>query len=96
MVRTTQLGSVYALSQRSNDSGVSEANSRPPCVGSITITFYDTGGHVVPQVSFAPLGRINPNTIEQHLPFIYRAIQREQVTDRRRAAARPLERSDNE
>ena len=54
----------------------------PVSCGSITITFFDGGGHMVPEVSFAPLGRINPNTIERFLPFIYQAIQREQVRER--------------
>lgn len=55
----------------------------PVVIGSITITFLDADGHLIPEVSFAPLGRINPNTIERYLPFIYREIQRAQVKERR-------------
>jgi hypothetical protein len=56
-----------------------------PVAGEITLRFYDSGaGQLVPQVSFGPLGRINPNTIEKHLPFIYREIQRQQVIERKR------------
>lgn len=55
-----------------------------PVMGSMTVTFLDAGqGHMVPEVTFAPLGRINPNTLERFLPFIYREIQREQVKERR-------------
>lgn len=53
-----------------------------PVAGSITITFYDADGHMVPEVSFAPLGRINPNTIERYLPYIYQQIQQEQAAVR--------------
>jgi hypothetical protein len=56
-----------------------------PVVGEITLRFYDSeAGGLVPEVSFRPLGRINPNTIEKHLPFIYREIQRQQVIERKR------------
>lgn len=63
-------------------------------VGSITITFHEVEGHVIPEVSFAPLGRINPNTIERCLPFIYQQIQRQQVADRRSTSSNASERSD--
>ena len=54
-----------------------------PEAGCITIRFYDSGmAGLVPKVSFAPLGRINPNTIEKHLPHIYREIARAQVQER--------------
>lgn len=55
--------------------------------GSINITFYEDDGNVTPVVTFMPLGRINPNTLERCLPFIYREIQRQQVKDRRRSEA---------
>jgi hypothetical protein len=56
-----------------------------PVAGEVTLRFYDSGnGQLVPEVSFRPLGRINPNTIEKHLPFIYHEIQRQQVIERKR------------
>lgn len=56
----------------------------PKVVGSITIDFIDAGGQMIPRIAVNQLGRINPNTIERFLPFIYREIQRAQVEERRR------------
>lgn len=75
------------------DGGLAAAEL-PKVVGSITITFHDAGGHIVPTVSFAPLGRINPSTIERYLPFVYQEIQKQQVLERRVTADPDLEWSD--
>ena len=56
----------------------------PKVVGSLVIDFLDDGmGHLVPKVSFNPLGRITPGIVDQYMPLVFREIQREQVRLRR-------------
>lgn len=47
----------------------------PICCGSMTIRFWDHGGNnVIPEITFDPVGRITPNSIERNLPHIYHQI----------------------
>jgi hypothetical protein len=55
----------------------------PQQVGSMTITFWDHGGNnITPEVTFDPVGRITPNSIERNLPHIYHEINLRQVQQR--------------
>ena len=51
--------------------------------GQMTIKFWEHGtGNVTPEVSFSPIGSINPNTIERFLPYIYSQINLRQTQQR--------------
>ena len=50
--------------------------------GSMTVEFWDHSGNVVPEVSFNPVGRIQPATIDKHLPVIYLSIAQAQTKER--------------
>lgn len=64
------------------DEADDEAAKLPVVFGRITITWYDYDGAIIPDITFDPLGRINPNTLERCLPHIYREMQRAQVASR--------------
>lgn len=48
----------------------------------MTVTFQFANGVLVPKVEFAPVGRIWPQTIERHLGFLYREINKAQTIQR--------------
>jgi hypothetical protein len=61
---------------------VDEADETPPAprmFGRMTITWWDHDGAITHDVTFDPLGRINPNSLDRILPHVFREIQRAQV-----------------
>jgi hypothetical protein len=48
----------------------------------MTIAFDFEGGSLRPSITFNPVGRINPQTVEKHLGFIYREITKAQSMQR--------------
>jgi hypothetical protein len=52
----------------------------PIMVGCMTVKFWDHGGNnIIPEITFAPVGRITPNAIERNLPHIYHQINLHQT-----------------
>lgn len=67
-----------------------EADPPAPVYGRMTITWYDHGrGAVTPEITFSPLGKLNPNILERVLPYVYREMQRAQVQARKEGPALP-------
>jgi hypothetical protein len=55
----------------------------PKMVGSMTIKFWDHGANnITPEVTFEPVGRITPNSVERNLPYIYHQINLHQTQAR--------------
>jgi hypothetical protein len=55
----------------------------PTRMGAMTITFWDHGSNnITPEVTFDPVGRITPNSIERNLPYIYHQINLRQTQQR--------------
>jgi hypothetical protein len=48
----------------------------------MTIAFDFEGGAMRPSISFSPVGRITPMTVERHLGWLYRQIQMAQTIQR--------------
>lgn len=53
-----------------------------PSVSSMTITFTETDGVLIPDITFNPVGKITAGLLDKHFIHIQRAIQQAQVQQR--------------